>query len=155
MNEFSLFRHRCLDPQLIIRDLPSARTRLVGRSLPRAVMANSRLRNHAATTPVPKYSLRKSARLGLRTYVRTCGSRTVAPCGDCFSFVTAVSIREMASSRVNFQKITLPTTVIDLIFSSIFSYSVRQGARSFRRRVYFRFFFFSFTRGNRIIIDSF
>lgn len=63
MNDFSLFSHRCLDPQLIIRDLPSAQ-----RDWPLAtswtVMANSRLRNHARhTTPVPKYFLRKSVRL--------------------------------------------------------------------------------------------
>ena len=68
MNDFSLFSHRCLDPQLIIRDLPSAQ-----RDWPLAtsctVMANSRLRNHARhTTPVPKYFLRKSVRL--------CTSRT-------------------------------------------------------------------------------
>lgn len=66
--DFSLFSHRCLDPQLIIRDLPSAQ-----RDWPLAtsctVMANSRLRNHARhTTPVPKYFLRKSVRL--------CTSRT-------------------------------------------------------------------------------
>lgn len=66
--DFSLFSHRCLDLQLIIRDLPSAQ-----RDWPLAtsctVMANSRLRNHARhTTPVPKYFLRKSVRL--------CTSRT-------------------------------------------------------------------------------
>lgn len=82
MNDFSLFSHRCLDPQLIIRDLPSAQ-----RDWPLAtswtVMANSRLRNHAGT-PRPCQNI-SCVNLYAR-YVRV-----VSNGGDCFSSVSTVS----------------------------------------------------------------